>query len=152
VRLLLLANALSVLWHGPHWLSYFNEFVGGPKRGGEWLLVSNLDWGQDLYYLKQWRAKHPECEPLELQLYSGFDTDIIGLKENLDPIELQSREGSRFVAVSVNCLRGHQFGDSKISLELAKTELYDWCGYSICIFRLDAVPFETVPASDKGIE
>jgi 4-amino-4-deoxy-L-arabinose transferase-like glycosyltransferase len=38
----------------PHYLSYFNELVGGPKQGHKILLDSNLDWGQDLKALKRW--------------------------------------------------------------------------------------------------
>ena len=43
------------IWHAaeavliyPHYLSYFNEFIGGPKNGYKYLRDSNLDWGQDL--------------------------------------------------------------------------------------------------------
>lgn len=32
----------------PHYLSYFNEFVGGPNNGHLYLADSNIDWGQDL--------------------------------------------------------------------------------------------------------
>lgn len=56
---------LSVLWiflgwhvvssalSFPHHLSYFNEFVGGPSHGMEWLDDSNVDWGQELKTLKK---------------------------------------------------------------------------------------------------
>lgn len=36
------------LWIHPHYLSYFNEIIGGPGRGHHWLADSNIDWGQDL--------------------------------------------------------------------------------------------------------
>ncbi|QDV22077.1 hypothetical protein [Aureliella helgolandensis] len=42
-RVLLLLQATSLFWHGPHWLSYFNELAGGPRNGGAWLLSSNID-------------------------------------------------------------------------------------------------------------
>jgi hypothetical protein len=44
----------SSLWYYPHSLSYFNELVGGPMGGPKHLLDSNIDWGQDLFYLKDW--------------------------------------------------------------------------------------------------
>ena len=44
----------SSLWSYPHSLSYFNETVGGPLNGPKYLLGSNVDWGQDLRYLKWW--------------------------------------------------------------------------------------------------
>lgn len=36
------------LWIYPDYLAFFNLTVGGPSRGAEVLLDSNLDWGQDL--------------------------------------------------------------------------------------------------------
>ncbi len=36
------------LWMYPDYLTFFNLTVGGPSRGREVLLDSNLDWGQDL--------------------------------------------------------------------------------------------------------
>jgi len=36
----------------PHYLSYFNEFIGGPDNGHKYLADSNIDWGQDLILLK----------------------------------------------------------------------------------------------------
>lgn len=44
---LTLANA-SV---APRYIQYFNELTGGPEHGHEWLIDSNLDWGQDLLRL-----------------------------------------------------------------------------------------------------
>lgn len=38
----------------PDHLAYFNELVGGPSRGFDYLDDSNLDWGQDLKRLKAW--------------------------------------------------------------------------------------------------
>ncbi|HZI95376.1 MAG TPA: glycosyltransferase family 39 protein [Patescibacteria group bacterium] len=35
-------------WMYPDYLTFFNLTVGGPSRGAEVLLDSNLDWGQDL--------------------------------------------------------------------------------------------------------
>lgn len=56
--------AALVLWCGyeavryrPHFLSYFNQLAGGPENGYTILADSNVDWGQDLYLLKQWAAE-----------------------------------------------------------------------------------------------
>ena len=37
----------------PHYLSYFNSLVGGPKNGYKHLVDSSLDWGQNLKTLKK---------------------------------------------------------------------------------------------------
>ncbi len=67
VRLATLATAWTIgscLWIGPHYLSYFNEVVGGPADAHFHLVSSNLEYGQDLLHLKQWYDKHPEARPL----------------------------------------------------------------------------------------
>lgn len=38
----------------PHYLQYFNEFVGGPQNGYKYLLDSNLTWAQDDFYVEDW--------------------------------------------------------------------------------------------------
>ena len=66
VGLALLWSVGSSLYHYPHSLSYFNELVGGPKNGHTHLLDSNIDWGQDLLFLKRWLQDHPEVQPIAL--------------------------------------------------------------------------------------
>lgn len=62
----------------PHSLSYFNELAGGPGRGHEHLVDSNIDWGQDLFFFKDWAERHPEARPLGLAYYSCIDHRIVG--------------------------------------------------------------------------
>lgn len=42
----------------PDYLSYFNEFVGGPGNGYKYLRDSNIDWGQDLPALANYLKKN----------------------------------------------------------------------------------------------
>jgi tetratricopeptide (TPR) repeat protein len=49
--LALVAETASVY---PHQLAFFNRLVGGPANGHEYLLDSNLSWGQGLKPLKAW--------------------------------------------------------------------------------------------------
>src|SRR5262249_39556935 len=44
----LVATGAATLLIHPHYLAYFNWVSGGPGRGSEHLIDSNLDWGQDL--------------------------------------------------------------------------------------------------------
>lgn len=46
----------SALISFPNYLAYFNEFAGGPKNGHKILTDSNLDWGQDIYRIKNYIA------------------------------------------------------------------------------------------------
>lgn len=51
---LLIWQARAAAGVHPCYLTYFNELAGGPARGHEHLLDSNLDWGQDLKALKHY--------------------------------------------------------------------------------------------------
>ncbi|MGO9243814.1 MAG: ArnT family glycosyltransferase [Verrucomicrobiia bacterium] len=43
----------------PDYIAYFNELVGGPANGQDYLIDSNFDWGQNGKALKQWlEANH----------------------------------------------------------------------------------------------
>ena len=44
----------------PHSLSYFNEITAGPTGGADHLINSNIDWGQDLLYLKWWKENRKD--------------------------------------------------------------------------------------------
>jgi hypothetical protein len=38
----------------PYPLTFFNRLAGGPEGGYRWLVDSNLDWGQNLWGLRDW--------------------------------------------------------------------------------------------------
>ncbi len=102
-------NGATVARIHPHYLSYFNEVAGGPDNGWHWLVESNIDWGQDLLFLKQWHDAHPQAWPLGLAYYGGIDPHVAGLSYVLAPT---GSEGPRpgWYAVSVNFVCGASFG------------------------------------------
>jgi hypothetical protein len=61
----------------PSYISYFNEFVGGPKNGYKYVTDSNTDWGQDLKRLKIWydqyNSKNPKnpIEKIHVDYFGG---------------------------------------------------------------------------------
>jgi len=61
----------------PDHLAYFNEFVGGPKNGGRYLIDSNLDWGQDLLALEEWLREHRPGERVGLAYFGNVDPSIL---------------------------------------------------------------------------
>jgi hypothetical protein len=81
----LIWSVCSSLWAYPHSLSYFNELAGGPKKGGEHLLGSNIDWGQDLLYLKDWLDKHPEVTLDGLAFFGPYPATLAGIPETPFP-------------------------------------------------------------------
>ncbi|MCL6504770.1 MAG: hypothetical protein K6T86_18995 [Pirellulales bacterium] len=70
----------------PHGISFFNVLVGGPARGHEWLLDSNVACGQDLLFLRAWQRGHPEARPLHLATASGVNPAQLGIEYLVPPI------------------------------------------------------------------
>ena len=143
IRPLLVLQVVSVLWHGPHWLSYFNELTGGPKRGGEWMLVSNVDWGQDFYYLRLWQEKYPEVGPLKVLIENQADLELYGVKmKKIHIIPKVTSQISGWYAVGVNILYGHgqlPGNGSEDVNQLKHLQPTDWAGYSIRIYHVEEV-------------
>jgi Dolichyl-phosphate-mannose-protein mannosyltransferase len=96
----LLATSAATATIHPDYLAYFNWASGGPDRGGEHLIDSNLDWGQDLVKLDPWlKANHPgrkvglayfgQINPSLLKLAGGgFDWFLPpGLPETIEPMD-----------------------------------------------------------------
>jgi hypothetical protein len=82
----LLWSVSSSLLIYPHCLSYFNEVVGGPMGGHAHLLFSNMDWGQDLLFLKGWLNKHPEAAPIGLAYFGLTDPSVAGIDYTVPPL------------------------------------------------------------------
>ncbi len=112
----------STLAIAPHWMSYFNEAAGGPERGHDHLVDSNIDWGQDLLYLKEWLIKHPEARPLGLAFFHMLDpkpylnVDFTIPPLAPDPAQSYTQEQLEklghhpgYFAISVGYLRGITF-------------------------------------------
>jgi hypothetical protein len=101
-------NGAAVARIHPHYLSYFNEVAGGPDKGWRWLAESNIDWGQDLLFLKQWNDAHTEAWPLGLAYYGGIDPHVAGLSCQLAPT---GSDGPRpgWYAIRVNFVCGASF-------------------------------------------
>ncbi len=51
---------ISSLSYYPHFISYLNELVWDRKQNYKYLADSNLDWGGNDWYVKQYIKKHPD--------------------------------------------------------------------------------------------
>lgn len=158
----LVAAAASSLRIYPHSLSYFNEAAGGPLHGHDHLVDSNIDWGQDLLYLRGWLDSHPEARPLGLAYFNFYvDPGLAGLAFELPPSgpeSLLGKEGADlatcgprpgYYAISVNFLRGYEFPISDGRGGFRETHPHEFeyfrafrpltrAGYSIYIYRITA--------------
>ncbi|MCX6763769.1 MAG: glycosyltransferase family 39 protein [Candidatus Moranbacteria bacterium] len=66
------AGSIAVVWiilipivAFPSYLSYFNEFFGGPQNGYRYVTDSNVDWGQDMKRLQSWVNEYNYLHPLQ---------------------------------------------------------------------------------------
>lgn len=164
---------LCVVWSGistafvaPHFLAYFNSIGGGPERGHEHLIDSNLDWGQDLTGLKRWLDQNAPGEPVGIAYFGQINPDIFRLRnqpidwylppsrpEKVQPLP-PGRAGGPvrpgLYAVSASLVHGLPWRvydlsrwapyDAKQNAfnYFLKTEPIDKIGWSIFIYRLDA--------------
>lgn len=124
----------SLLWY-PHSMSYFNEIVRSPWHGKYFthdnpppLLGSNIDWGQNSYFLKKWYDKHPEAKPLFVAYSSSELLDRLDMKTESVPKELVPG----CYAIGVNEL----FSSSKQYEKFQKMMPIDSIGYSIYIYHI----------------
>lgn len=83
VGLLVAWSSCSSLAVFPHSLSYFNEFAGGPGGGYHHLVDSNIAWGQDLLFLRDWQKSHPNAAPLHLVSFGLVDPRLAGIDSEL---------------------------------------------------------------------
>ncbi len=94
---------ISALWIQPHYLSYFNEAVGGPKDGYKYLRDSNIDWGQDLPALAEYMNKNG-VDKIVLEYFGEGDPSLYGIHyRKLNSIELDKPENDVY-AISVQYL------------------------------------------------
>jgi hypothetical protein len=155
-----LGTVISSLGVYPHCMSYFNEAAGGPYRGSEHLVNSNIDWGQDLLYLRRWLDEHAEARPLGLAYFGYVDPRSAGIAFTLPPKGptkpadfLEPRQeavGPRpgWYAVSVSMLRGFHYPipNGVGGRAFVEGECYGYflrfrpvasAGYSIWIYHLE---------------
>ena len=118
----------------PDYLAYFNEFVGGPKHGIEYLDDSNIDWGQNLKRLRRYLDAH-RIDKVKLLYFGTGRPDYYGIRA--EPIQLadlaRTPEPGIYI-ISANALvRARAY--FKIDW-LRRYELVDVIGYSFYVFRV----------------
>jgi len=94
----------------PNYLPFFNVLAGGPSNGPRYLLDSNLDWGQDLKKLAQFRAGRESQAPLCLEYHGPAEPAYYGIRyQALPPLENEKAVAALNceVAISVDTLYSH---------------------------------------------
>ena len=151
---LLAWNLIGTLLIYPHFLSYFNELAGGPKHGHNILADSNIDWGQDLKALAEYRQAHPEGE-LYLSYFGTASPQYYGINAEMLPgftlplsqkardkqfVRFNQIPAGSLVAVSISSLNEYMRiydlpGTNEFLQRLQKMEPIARIGYSINVYR-----------------
>ncbi|WP_417397898.1 hypothetical protein [Gimesia chilikensis] len=124
----------------PHYLSYFNRLAGGPESGYQYLLDSNLDWGQDLPAA---RAALEELPPADRErcLICYFGTALpesYGIKAfNMRERMPTNPEHWKYLVISANYLQGLYSGKDPYQDFRSLTPLKR-VGYSMFLFDLQS--------------
>ncbi len=131
-------TVVASLWVYPDSLAFFNAPSGGPAYGHWHLLDSNIDWGQDLYQLRDWINQHPQARPVYVAYSGVFDPQVMGI-ENVLPTSTPGNSPAEFppgwYAVSVNHLHGYDDPGGRFTSFLNRLPV-DRAGYSILIFHI----------------
>jgi 4-amino-4-deoxy-L-arabinose transferase-like glycosyltransferase len=131
--LLVLAVEFASIY--PHYLAFFNLPSGGPSSGPQYLLDSNIDWGQDTKKLKRYLDAHG------IKAVCGFYFgqayyDLFGIHEDYLPEDAEVRNGRTMdclVAISVTPLYGAYVGREKFAY-LRALKPVERIGYSIYVY------------------
>jgi hypothetical protein len=113
----------------PHSLSYFNEFIGGPRNGYRFLRDSNLDWGQDLKSLSALLKRLP-VKRIKLCYFGEAAPEYYGIiYEKTTPADTTSPQPNTYYAISVQYL--DSFAWTRYTKPIARA------GYSILIYETE---------------
>lgn len=130
--------ALSCLLICPDFLSYYNEWAGGPRRGWRILVESNLDWGQDLPALAAWQRRHRD-PPMFVLYYGSAPPAAYGV--HMQP--WGALPPPPFIAISATNLFMAE-GVPLVRYLRDHCEALDYAGRSILIYAITADVIEGV--------
>ena len=153
-----LLYAGETLWYFPRYISYFNQWAGGPTGGYRYLLDSNTDWGQGLRSLGRYMQQE-HVELVDLSYFGCADPTAYGIHyrpvASVTCVELPGlaagavSSSRRLLAISVSNLMGlyYQPHDAFAWLRPLKPVqilddsifVYDLTGQEEFIGRIDAI-------------
>ena len=89
----------------PASISFFNFACGGPRRGSDYLVDSNLDWGQDVKRLGAFVARHGQ-RPVCMAVLGDAPPEYYGMRRSPFPETVaQARDTGCLVVVSLTTLK-----------------------------------------------
>ncbi|MEO8658427.1 MAG: glycosyltransferase family 39 protein [Bryobacteraceae bacterium] len=145
IALLLVGLAVSSLRVFPNGISYFNEWIGGPRGGWRYLADSNLDWGQNLPQLGEYIARN-QVKRIRTFVFSSDDPYLYIKPDTMEPQAWPDSvpAGYRFspqpglYAISTNLLAGFLYphGHEDHLAGFRSRTPVGRAGYSILIYEV----------------
>jgi hypothetical protein len=134
----------------PHSLSYFNEVAGGPRNGIHHLSASNIDWGQDLLALANWKQRNSPGQAIYLAYAGRVNPRLAGIEYKLPPHDASEDHALEpgWYAISVSFVQGRRYGVQTPEGEwlIAEDDAFTYfknrrptgrVGFSINLYRID---------------
>jgi hypothetical protein len=111
------------------WQKTKSILSAGSRNGARHLLDSNIDWGQDLFYLEKWYQKHPEAKDMKVACENySLKLTKISFQEMMSANNPQPR----WYALSVNSI----YNREKQYRYFLNFEPVATAGYSIYIYHI----------------
>ena len=83
----------------PHYLEYFNEFIGGPSNGYKYVVKDNLDWRQDANFIRDYKNNKNMNLQIDPQCGINFTSgQIVAIRAN----KLFSKENGSLCYPNIN--------------------------------------------------
>lgn len=163
---LLFWSAIGTLRIFPHQESFFNELAGGPENGGNLLVDSNIDWGQDLIVLRELMADEG-IEEVYLGYFGTGLPEVYGVNYKPIPGFLRLTVGPEFNAYNPYTPLPGWYAISQTSLQLGLLEqnidMYAFfrerepdlrAGYSLNLYKVaydEDVPVDRVVVTGTSV-
>jgi len=126
----------------PNFLAYFNEFAGGPANGYQYVVDSNLDWGQDLKRLAKF-VRENNIQEIKVHYFGGGNPKYF-LAERYQELKPEDGPQKGWVAISATFLQGER-GRPVLGWDqpccryhwLDRYEPVAKIGYSIFVYKIE---------------
>ncbi|MBD3238694.1 MAG: phospholipid carrier-dependent glycosyltransferase [Candidatus Moranbacteria bacterium] len=106
---------LTNLFVYPHYLAFFNQYIGGSENGWKYMVDSNLDWGQDLIRLKKYIKKN-KIHDIKIDYFGGGNLDYYIGQDNYTLWGYDKGPTTGWLAISVNAIQWNSANkDEKLS-------------------------------------
>ncbi|MDR1382351.1 MAG: hypothetical protein LBJ67_00680, partial [Planctomycetaceae bacterium] len=112
------------------WQKTKSILSAGIRNGSRHLLDSNIDWGQDLFYLEKWYQKHPEAKGMKVAYWGSYPLELTTIPSKEMPPANEPHHG--WYALSVNSI----YDREKQYRYFLNFEPVATAGYSLYIYHI----------------